>query len=230
MRYTKNDIKNILLTEFMAALGEKPAVVYEGAAMYYTPYRDDPEPIFLVNTRTNIWHDYATDDSGGLKDLATLAMNPDVYKDPIEYILKMMNEYEQGKELSAMARRPQEPTVISLDIKKVKLTDFMKALGQEHPVAADGNLRIYNAPYDDKPGPTMVINTETNLWRDTKSGAYGGIYDLAYELTGSCNMSELNHYIAGQMSALEKSKDKEQKIEPPKQEQETDKPKRRMRL
>ena len=226
MRYTKNDIKNIPLTEFMAALGEKPAVVYEGAAMYYTPYRDDPEPIFLVNTRTNSWHDYATDDSGGLKDLATLAMNPDVYKDPIEYILKIMNEYEQGKELSAMARRPQEPIVISLDIKKVKLTDFMKALGQEHPVAADGNLRIYNAPYDDKPGPTMVINTETNLWRDTKSGAYGGIYDLAYELTGSCNMSELNLYIAGQMSGMEKS----QKIEPPKQEQEPDKPKRKMRL
>lgn len=230
MRYTKNDIKNIPLTEFMAALGEKPAVVYEGAAMYYTPYRDDPEPIFLVNTRTNIWHDYATDDSGGLKDLATLAMNPDVYKDPIEYILKMMNEYEQGKELSAMARRPQEPTVISLDIKKVKLTDFMKALGQEHPVAADGNLRIYNAPYDDKPGPTMVINTETNFWRDSKSGAYGGIYDLAYELTGSCNMSELNRYIASEMSALEKSKGNEQKVEPPKQEQEPDKPKRKMRL
>lgn len=150
-----------------------------------------------------------------------------------------MNEYEQGKELSAMARRPQPPTVISLDIKKVKLTDFMKALGQEHPVAADGNLRIYNAPYDDKPGPTMVINTETNLWRDTKSGAYGGIYDLAYELTGSCNMSELNHYIAGliapalakqEMSALEKSKGNEQKAEPPKQEPEPEKPKRKMRL
>ena len=230
MRYTKNDIKNIPLTEFMAALGEKPAVVYEGAAMYYTPYRDDPEPIFLVNTRTNIWHDYATDDSGGLKDLATLAMNPDVYKDPIEYILKMMNEYEQGKELSAMARRPQEPTVISLDIKKVKLTDFMKALGQEHTVAADGNLRIYNAPYDSKHEPTMVVNINTNQWRDTKSGAYGGIYDLAYELTGSCNMSELNRYIASEMSALEKSKDKEQKPESPKQELEPDKPKRKMRL
>ena len=111
----------------------------------------------------------------------------------------------------------------------------MKALGQEHPVAADGNLRIYNAPYDDKPGPTMVINTETNLWRDTKSGAYGGIYDLAYELTGSCNMSELNFYIAGliapalakqEMSGMEKS----HKVKPPKQEQEPDKPKRKMRL
>ena len=62
-----------------------------------------------------------------------------------------------------MARHPQQPTVVGVDIKKVKLTDFMKALGQEHPVAADGNLRIYNAPYDDKPGPTMVINIETNL-------------------------------------------------------------------
>ena len=102
----------------------------------------------------------------------------------------------------------------------------MKALGQEHPVAAGGILRIYNAPYDANPGPTMVINTETNLWHDTKSGAYGGIYDLAYELTGSCNMSELNQYIAGHMSGMEKS----QKVESPKQEQEPDKPKRKMRL
>lgn len=134
-----------------------------------------------------------------------------------------------------MARRPQQLAVVNLDIKKVKLTDFMKALGQEHPVAADGNLRIYNAPYDDKPGPTMVINIETNLWRDTKSGAYGSIYDLAYELTGSCNMSELNRYIAGLIApALAKQEmsgmGKYQKVEPPKQEQEPDKPKRRMRL
>ena len=70
----------------------------------------------------------------------------------------------------------------------------------------------------------MVINTETNLWRDTKSGSYGSIHDLAYELTGSCNMSELNRYIAGQMQGLEKS----QKVEPPKPE--PDKPKRKMRL
>ena len=157
-------------------------------------------------------------------------MNLTLYMNPHDFILKYMNEYEQGKELSAMVRRPQQPTIINLDIKKVKLTDFMKALGQEHPVAADGNLRIYNAPYDANPGPTMVINTETNLWRDTKSGAYGGIYDLAYELTGSCNMSELNRYIASEMSVLEKSKDKEQNTEPDKQEQEPDKPQRKMRL
>lgn len=230
MRYTKNDIRNIPLTEFMAALGEKPVKTYDELQLYYAPYRNDPEPVFVVDTQTNRWYDHGTDESGKIIDLARLKMNPAVYKDPRDFILKYMNEYEIGKEMSAMGRRQQEPIIIKLDIKNLKLTDFMKALGQEHPVAADGKLRIYNAPYDANPGPTMVINTETNLWRDTKSGAYGGIYDLAYELTGSCNMSELNRYIASEMSALEKSKEKGQKIEPPKQEQEPDKPNRKMRL
>jgi len=230
MRYTKNDIRNIPLTEFMAALGEKPAKAFKEMKLYYAPQRDDPEPMLVVDTNTNRWYDHATDQSGDIIDLAALKMNPSLYMDPLDFILKYMNEYEQGKELSATARRPHEPITVGLDIKKVKLTDFMKALGQEQPVAADGNLRIYKAPYDPKGEPTMVINTETNLWRDTKTGAYGGIYDLAYELTGSCNMSELNRYIASEMSALEKSKEKEQKVEPPKQEQVPDKPKRKMRL
>ena len=230
MRYTEKDIRNIPLTEFMDALGEKPVKSFEDMKLYYAPQRDDPEPMLVVNTSTNKWYDHATDQTGDIIDLAALKMNPTLYMNPHDFILKYMNEYEQGKELSAMVRRPQQPTIINLDIKKVKLTDFMKALGQEHPVAADGNLRIYNAPYDANPGPTMVINTETNLWRDTKSGAYGGIYDLAYELTGSCNMSELNRYISSEMSVLEKSKGKEQNTEPDKQEQEPDKPQRKMRL
>ena len=230
MRYSEKDIRNIPLTEFMAALGEKPVKSFEDMKLYYAPQRDDPEPMLVVDTNTNRWYDHATDQSGDIVDLAALKMNPNLYKDPRDFILKYMNEYEQGKELSAMARRPHPPTIINLDIKNVKLTDFMKALGQGHPVAADGSLRIYKAPYDSKQEPTMVVNINTNQWRDTKSGAYGGIYDLAYELTGSCNMSELNRYIASEMSALEKSKEKEQKVEPPKKEQETGKPKRRMRL
>lgn len=121
-----------------------------------------------------------------------------------------------------------KPVIINLDIRKIRLTDFMKALGQEHPVAADGNLRIYKAPYDANGEPTMVINTETNLWRDTKSGAYGGIYDLAYELTGSCNMRELNMYIAGEMSNIQKVSIRQVSEEA--QKQETAKSKRKMRF
>ena len=229
MKYTKNEIRNIPLTEFMAALGEKPVKAFEDMKLYYAPQRDDPEPLLVIDTNTNRWYDHATDESGDIIDLAVLKMNPTLYMDPRDFILKYMNEYEQGKELSAMARRPQEPMVISLDIKKVKLTDFMKALGQEHPVAADGNLRVYKAPYDDKHEPTMVINTETNLWRDTKSGAYGGIYDLAYEMTGSANMRELNMYIAGEMSNIRKVSIREEPKEPPKDD-DVARPKRKIRL
>ena len=222
MRYTKNDIRNIPLTEFMAALGEKPVKAFGDMKLYYAPQRDDPEPMLVVDTNTNRWYDHATDQSGNIFDLAALKINPNLYMDPRDFILKYMNEYEQGKELSAMARRPHPPTIINIDIKKVKLTDFMKALGQEHPVAANGSLRIYKAPYDSKQEPTMVVNIDTNQWRDTKSGAYGGLYDLAYELTGSCNMSELNRYIAAQMSAIRNVEVR--------QEPEISKPKRGMRL
>lgn len=124
-------------------------------------------------------------------------------------------------------------TTVNFDVRNVKLTDFMKAIGYEHPVAADGNLRIYNAPYDDKHEPTMVVNTETNLWRDTKSGAYGTIYDLAYELTDSCNMSELNYYIAGEMGAFDKPQQNTELKQTTEQKQESEKPpnpKRKMRL
>lgn len=88
----------------------------------------------------------------------------------------------------------------SQKISSIPLVAFMKALGQEYPVYADGNLRRYNAPYRDDKNASLVINVETNQWRDIETGSYGSIYDLAYELTDSCNMIYLNQYILGQMS------------------------------
>ena len=226
MEYTKKDIPKIPISQFMDALGEKPVKVVDDFKFYYAPYRDDTEPMLVVNDKLKRWYDSATDEMGNLRDLAKLTARGDHRNDIDGYIVKFMNENEKAKEMLAMTRRPNEPVIIPIDIRKIRLTDFMKALGQEHPVVADGNLRIYNAPYSAKPEPTMVVNIETNQWRDTKSGAYGGIYDLAYELTGSCNMSELNRYIACEMKNLEKQNDV--KVETPKAEQEQ--PKRSIRL
>lgn len=211
----------MLITAFLDALGEKPVKAFEDMKLYYAPHRDDTEPMLAVDTKANRWYDHATDESGNLKDLAELTARGDHCKDISGYIVKMMNENEIAKEM--LSKRAMEPEVIHLDIGKIPLTDFMKALGQEHPVAADNELRIYNAPYSTNPEPTMVINTRTNLWRDTKSGANGGIYDLAYELTGCANKSELNRYIAGEMNAF-------QKKQTPKPEEKAPKPKRKMRL
>ncbi len=90
--------------------------------------------------------------------------------------------------------------VIDLDIKNLPLEDFMKALRCE-PIKREGNRLTYNAPYSADSNAAMVVDTEKNGWYDSKEPEkyYGGIYDLAYELTGSCNRSELNLYIATQM-------------------------------
>lgn len=227
MRYTENDIRHIKLTQFLDALGEKPVKEFDDFKLYYAPYRDDPEPMLCVNDSMKRWYDEATDQMGNLRELATLTARGDHTKDITAYILKMMNENERAKEMLEAAKRPLEPTVITLDIRHLPLTEFMKALGQEQPIYADGNLRRYNAPYSDDKDASMVVNIQTNQWRDTKTGAYGGIYDLAYELTGSCSMSELNHYIAGEMSGY-KQRQEQPNVEPPKPEPE--KSPRKMRM
>lgn len=222
MRYTEKDIPRMPITAFLDALGEKPVKAFQDMKLYYAPYRDDTEPMFVIDEKTNRWYDHATDESGNLRELAELTARGDHRNDIPGYIVKMMNDNEIAKEM--LTKRAIEPQVIHLDIAKIPLTDFMKALGQENPVVADNELRIYYAPYAEKREPTMVINTRTNLWRDTKTGANGGIYDLVYELTGCANKSELNRYIAGEMNAFQKNQMKaEVKPEPVKS-------KRKMRL
>lgn len=223
MRYTKKDIPKMPVTAFLDALGEKPVGGYGFLKLYYAPYRDDAEALLVVDTKMNNWYDHGTDEAGNLYDLAELTARGEHRNDIPGYIVKVMNENETAKEM--LTKRAIAPQVIHLDIARIPLTDFMKALGQESPVAADGELRIYNTPYSDKSEPTMVINTRTNLWRDTKSGANGGIYDLAYELTGSANKSELNRYIAGEMNAYQKRHTQKSEEKPESQE-----PKRKMRL
>ncbi len=251
MKWTSEDIDKIRIDRFLEACGYEYVGEEKSFEIYNVPeVTVDGKHEIYANPFNNYWYGarYGEKDSeyGQLRDLvgriihsddirrqedyirqAVRNVSPDFLQVPC-YDIEAINRHKQlVVEMSQYdPTNRQEPHIIKIDITNLRLTDFMRALGQEQPVAADGNLRIYKAPYDPKGEPTMVINAETNLWRDTKSGAYGGIYDLAYELTGSCNMSELNLYIAGQMSGMEKS----QKVDSPKQEQESDKPKRRMRL
>lgn len=233
MRYTEKDIPNIPLKEFIAALGYKPIKASAVISLYFVPQRDDTEPLLVVNANTNRWYDHGTDEGGDIYELALRNMNRQIYKNPSDFILKYINAYERVKGFSPKAPdsiRPALP-LFKIDIHKIRLKDFMKALGQELPVSADGNLRTYRAPYDSKGEPTMIVNIDSDLWRDAKSGAYGSIYDLASLLTGSRNMSVIEQYLTEKMSAY---RDKEinsiYKNEQPKEETQKPKPGRKMRF
>ena len=90
---------------------------------------------------------------------------------------------------------------MDLDIKNLPLEDFMKAMGYK-PVNRNGNLLTYESPYS--ANGNIVVDTAANGWYDTAQPdkLYGAIYDLAYEITGSANKSELNLFIASQMKKV----------------------------
>ena len=92
-------------------------------------------------------------------------------------------------------------TVIDLDIKNLPLEDFMKAMGFE-PINRNNNLLTYESPYS--ANGNIVVDTDANGWYDKAQPEkmYGGIYDLAYEIIGSANKSELNLFIASEMKKV----------------------------
>ena len=96
-------------------------------------------------------------------------------------------------------------TVIDLDIKNLSLEDFMRAMGYE-PVDRNANLLIYESPYSTK--GNIIVDTGINCWYDMEKPdkTYGGIYDLAHEITGSANRSELNLFIASEMKKVREVK------------------------
>ena len=225
MRWSGDNIDKIRIDCFLNAMGYDYAGAEKSFEIYTVPeVTVDGGHDVYANPYNNYWYGsrYGEPESeyGQLRDLIGKIIGSESVDLQEEYLRKVLKNIDPGllimpcldiearnrhKQLSVEMSRyrfetRREPTVVNIDIKHLPLTEFMKALGQEHPVYADGNLRIYNAPYDSPyKEPTMVVNVETNQWRDTKTGAYGGIYDLAYEMTGSCSMSDLKLYIATQM-------------------------------
>lgn len=120
-------------------------------------------------------------------------------------------------------------TVIDLDIKNLPLEDFMKAMGFE-PINRNNNLLTYESPYS--ANGNIVVDTEANGWFDKAQPEkmYGGIYDLAYEIIGSANKSELNLFIASEMKKVRDVKMYDVTANDPEGKQERPQRKRGMRL
>jgi len=120
-------------------------------------------------------------------------------------------------------------TVIDLDIKNLPLEDFMKAMGFE-PINRDNNLLTYESPYS--ANGNIVVDTDANGWYDKAQPEkmYGGIYDLAYEIIGSANKSELNLFIASEMKKVRDVKMYDVTANDPERKQEQPQRKRGMRL
>lgn len=67
-----NDIKQIKLHDFLAAIGCKPVKQYGVNLMYLSPLRAEKHASFKVNTELNKWYDFGIGKGGNIIDLAEL--------------------------------------------------------------------------------------------------------------------------------------------------------------
>jgi len=91
-------------------------------------------------------------------------------------------------------------TLLDLDIKAIPFTEFMAVMGKQ-PIKRDGSFLVYNAPYADN-RPTMVVDMKMNRWHDAQDCSHGDIYSLAAKIIGSYDKSEINWFIASEMSKV----------------------------
>ena len=70
-----NDIKQIKLHDFLAAIGCKPVKQYGVNLMYLSPLRAEKHASFKVNTEIHQWYDFGIGRGGNIIDLAELLYN-----------------------------------------------------------------------------------------------------------------------------------------------------------
>lgn len=90
MRYTKNDIRNIPLVEFLHQLGYQPTGRDSKGLWFYSPLRSERRPSFHVNPRKNVWYDFGGGAGGDIFTLAGELSNSTDFIRQAEYIAEKM--------------------------------------------------------------------------------------------------------------------------------------------
>lgn len=57
-RMTITDVKQIRISDYLHSLGYNPVKQQGGNLWYKSPFRQENEPSFKVNTELNLWYDF----------------------------------------------------------------------------------------------------------------------------------------------------------------------------
>lgn len=190
----EDEISSVRLTQFLYALGETPIGVNGEKFLYFAPYRNDTEPKLLVNDHTGLWYDHVTRELGRICDLACLTAPNNERANIPSYIVKTVN-----RTIDILSKGQYHPDVYGVEnIDMIPLFEFMKVFGQKQPISKDENFLLYNVRGANQM-MVLMINSETNHWRDLKTGLHGDIYALAAALTGIENKCQLRKCIRDRM-------------------------------
>ena len=87
-----NEAKQIRIEEYLHSLGYSPVRQQGGSLWYNSPFRDEQEPSFKVNTERNLWYDFGAGKGGNI-----IALAQDLYaSDSLPYLLERIREQAQN--------------------------------------------------------------------------------------------------------------------------------------
>lgn len=67
---TITDVKQIRISDYLHSLGYNPVKQQGGNLWYKSPFRQESEPSFKVNTELNLWYDFGAGKGGNIIALA----------------------------------------------------------------------------------------------------------------------------------------------------------------
>ena len=87
-----NEAKQIRIEEYLHSLGYDPVRRQGGNLWYKSPFRDEREPSFKVNTERNLWYDFGAGRGGNI-----IALAQELYaSDSLPYLLERIAEQAPG--------------------------------------------------------------------------------------------------------------------------------------
>ena len=87
-----NEAKQICIEEYLHSLGYSPVRQQGGSLWYNSPFRDEQEPSFKVNTERNLWYDFGAGKGGNI-----IALAQELYaSDSLPYLLERIKEQAQN--------------------------------------------------------------------------------------------------------------------------------------
>ena len=82
------EAKQIRITDYLHSLGYSPVREQGGSLWYKSPFRDEHEPSFKVNTERNLWYDFGAGKGGNI-----IALAQELYaSDHLPYLLEKIAE------------------------------------------------------------------------------------------------------------------------------------------
>lgn len=74
-KLTCNQAKKVSIVDFLAKNGYQPAKVQGNDYWYLSPFRNESDPSFKVNSKMNVWYDFGLGKGGDLIDLGEMLFN-----------------------------------------------------------------------------------------------------------------------------------------------------------